>query len=258
MNDDGRKQEAATLSVSVLIAAMAVLSFCISGCMPSVYVGTDVCLNCHNGTLATDKHEFLQSRHEPVGCESCHGPGALHTRVGGRYGLFINGANDVGALCVRCHQTETEEFNESAHARAGVLDCLGCHDPHASTTTIRSFTDNQLCLQCHAYREFETIEQITDHTWHSYDPQGSGASRCVLCHMPPTDRINQAGSRSHSLIPTPPIASNLAETIPAPPNSCAGVIGCHDGAVPTVPVFDVDDPQTNEWLQLLYDSRYGS
>ena len=240
------------LGVAVLLSVLA------TGCMPFGYVGSETCLSCHNGQQAADMREFRESHHWESGCESCHGPGAFHVRVGGRYGLLIQKPKNMEALCGQCHQTETAEFKQSGHALADVLDCLACHDPHSQSATVRTFTDNQLCLQCHSYQGFGSVAQITDHTYHSYNPEDTGASRCVSCHMVPTDRIHQDGTRSHSLRPVRPIESNLAGIIPAPPNSCSGILGCHDGTVGTAPQFDVDDPQVNELLQILYDYRHGS
>ena len=258
MNMHSRKHLKTAISVTGMSSVMAVFLVYSPGCTSPGYVGTDTCLTCHTGKLAPDRRDFVGSRHEVVGCEACHGPGVLHARVGGRFGLFINEAENVDALCVRCHENESEQFSTSSHAMNKILDCTGCHNPHTKNKTIRPFTDNQLCLQCHSYNGFESVEAITKHTWHSYDPDGSGESRCSLCHMVPMDRADQEGSRNHSFMPVAPITSNLAEITPVPPNSCAGIIGCHDGTVVTAPTFNVDDPTTNEWLQTLYDSRYGS
>lgn len=223
------------------------------------YVGTDTCLICHNGQEAADKREFLGSPHAANGCESCHGPGFFHVRNGGRYGLFVGGGEAAMTACNRCHPQEVAGFKQSAHATKNILVCTECHDPHAKQETPRPFVDNQLCLQCHAYQGFDTEAAIEAHTFHKYDPTGTGQSRCVLCHMVPAQRANQEhGAHNHSLMPVPPIRSNQAGITPAPPNSCAGITGCHDGSVRTAPVFNVDDPQVNEQLQILYDSRYGS
>ena len=109
--------------------------------------------------------------------------------------------------------------------------------------------------------EFPTVDDIVAHTFHLYDPAGTGASRCTPCHMPPLRREDQAeGPHLHTFEPIPPIRSNEAMeagVFPAPPNSCSGIMGCHDGAVPTAPVFDVDNPNDNVILQIIYDQRYG-
>lgn len=244
-----------------LLGLSVVLVLGAAGCKPLGlgYVGTDTCLACHNGKQAPDKREFIGGFHEALGCEECHGPGALHVRNGGRYALFVGDGGDTEALCEKCHPQTVADFRKSAHAQAGVLGCLECHDPHARQTTKRTYTDNQLCLQCHAYQGLGTEAAVREHTYHQYDPAGSGQSRCTLCHMVPEGRTNQdGGSHNHSLMPVRPIESNLAGTVPAPPNSCAGITGCHDGSIITSPVFDVDNPDTNERLQILYDTRYGS
>jgi hypothetical protein len=178
-------------------------------------------------------------------------------RNGGRYGLFINDAEDAEAICNQCHPRQVTEFKLSVHAQKGVLGCVECHDPHIVASTSRPFLDNHLCLQCHARLEFPTEADVTAHSFHDYDPAGTGQSRCTACHMVPGQRANQdQGPHQHSLIPVPPIRSNDTPP-PALPNTCAGITGCHDGSVITAPVFNVDDPNINVLLQTLYDARYG-
>ncbi len=230
------------------------------GCQQLDYVGTNTCLTCHNGKLASDKREYLENvGHAPFekGCEECHGPGSLHVANGGRYGLFMNrpGVDN----CNKCHPAEVSGFNDSIHVKKSALRCFDCHNPHSKDKTVRPFTDNQLCLRCHANLSFDTEAQITAHTFHTYDPTGTGASRCVRCHMVPGQREDQdAGLHFHSLKAVQPKESNLAGITPAPPNSCAGITGCHDGTVPGAPVYDVDIPAINDYLQALFDTRYGS
>ncbi len=240
------------------IAAGALLGG--SGCEPLGlgFVGMDTCLSCHNGQVAEDRREVLESSHAQAGCESCHGPGYFHVRNGGRYGLLISSQENVFASCLKCHPQEVADFMKSEHAEAGVT-CQVCHDVHSKDANRRSVADNQICLQCHSSREFPTEAAITAHTFHDYDPVGTGQSRCVSCHMVPARQAGQPGGvHNHSMKSVPPIASNQANVTPVPPNSCAGVMGCHDGTVPTAPVFDVNDPNVNIQLQILYDVRYGS
>ncbi|GMW03596.1 MAG: hypothetical protein AMXMBFR84_47300 [Candidatus Hydrogenedentota bacterium] len=75
--------------------------------------------------------------------------------------------------------------------------------------------------------------------------------------MVPQTRTNQEdGPHNHTFLAVPPGATvdavNSGVT-PAPPNSCAGVAGCHDGTVLTAPIFDVDNTSQMEFLQLLYE-----
>jgi predicted CXXCH cytochrome family protein len=242
-----------------LCCLIAVVAVGLAGCEGPGYVGTDTCLACHNGKEAADMREYLESAHAffDKGCEECHGPGALHVRNGGRYGLFIKVPDQD--LCARCHAAEVSGFKDSLHFKQQEMDCFDCHDPHSKLETLRPFTDNQLCLQCHAYQGFATEADIEAHTFHSYDPTGTGASRCVLCHMVPGQRVDQdAGLHFHTMNPVPPVESNLAGTSPAPPNSCSGITGCHDGTVITAPVYNVDNPADNNQLQIIFEARYGS
>jgi hypothetical protein len=164
-------------------------------------------------------------------------------------------------VCDQCHPTQVEGYLLSAHAWGPVATCADCHDVHGPRLARRSFTDNALCLHCHESRGFATEAAIEAHTFHPVDPEGTGASRCTGCHMPPLNRVDQEkGPHDHSLLTLPPITSNQAAEAgvsPAPANSCSGVVGCHDGSVITAPVFHVDDLQTNRLLQSLYESQYG-
>ena len=226
-------------------------------------VGTLTCLACHDGQTAPDQRQFENSAHMAVGCEACHGPGYFHIRNGGRFGLFISkpDAQDY-QFCGRCHQSEAAGFAQSGHAREKAASCLDCHDVHSANRTRSSYLDNALCLGCHAPRGFDTSAAIEEHTFHAVDPAGTGASRCSACHMPPLQRLDQAeGPHGHSMIPLAPITSNeaaAAGVTPTPPNSCAGIAGCHDGSVITAPVFDVDNIALNEGLQAMFEARYGA
>ncbi|MCX5770039.1 MAG: hypothetical protein NTZ09_07180 [Candidatus Hydrogenedentes bacterium] len=252
-----------TAAASVFICACLLLS----GCPESAgRVGNDVCLTCHQGTLAPDQRSFVTGTHRFLDCETCHGDGLAHVRNGGRGGLFIFDPRDEpfrenDELCERCHPGEAGQYVQSVHFEEEAVRCTGCHDVHEASETRRPFIDNSLCLHCHAEIEFPTVEDIVAHTFHPYDPTGTRASRCVPCHMPPLRRQDQAdGPHSHTFEPIRPIRSNEAMdagVFPAPPNSCAGIMGCHDGTVPTAPVFNVDNPQDNIILQTIFDERYG-
>lgn len=246
-----------------LCLVLALSSLLISGCPAGREVGNDVCLTCHNGRLAPDKTSFPMSAHHFLDCERCHGPGEAHVRNGGQAGLFIENPDrwpfeEHYELCAQCHETQVASYVKSEHAKDKAVRCTDCHDVHTAPLTKLSFVDNALCLDCH---RFPSVEAITGHTFHSYDPTGTGASRCMPCHMPPLVRTDQAeGPHLHSMEPIPPIQSNIAMdegVFPAPPNSCSGIMGCHDGTVPTAPVFNVDNPADNELLQIVFESRYG-
>jgi len=132
---------------------------------------------------------------------------------------------------------------------------------HAGDMFRASPTDNRLCLQCHQSFQlgFETDEDVDFHTgeFHPVDPAGSGSSRCTGCHLPPvlgTDGL--IAGHDHSLFTIPPAATNEAIDAgvnPAPPNSCAGVTGCHDASMAGAGMpHDENDFDGNAALQTLY------
>jgi hypothetical protein len=115
-----------------------------------------------------------------------------------------------------------------------------------------------VCQQCHYTLGFNSAAAITAHTSHPVDPAGTGASRCVKCHLPPLERDNQVdGPHDHSLKGISPgvSAQAIINGDPVVPvNSCAGQTGCHDGSVAAAPVFDVEDLALMQLLEGAFNS----
>ena len=260
----GRKRLFSVLLLPMIFAAVASIGAQSCEQVRKGEVGTDACLACHDGRKAPDQSQFRTSFHLAVGCEACHGPGLLHVRAAGRAGAFIDNPGEMTgaeltALCGRCHAEESAAFGRSVHAKEDVMKCVQCHDIHGASLTTLPYKNNQLCLNCHAPHGFETDGAVEAHTFHPVDPEGTGASRCTTCHMPPSRRVNQdQGSHDHSFRTLAPITSSQAGVHPAPPNSCSGITGCHGDAASTAPLFNVDSPADNDALQAIYDDRYGS
>ncbi len=211
----------------------------------SVAAIVEFCGECHG----TDADAFTETGHGRGGRVSCIGCHELHGTEGGESEAALD-------RCDACHAQEVAGFDEGPHN--GDMTCVLCHDVHSSDETVLSYVDNWLCLRCHGFFGLGTDAAVAAHTLHSVDPEDTGASRCTSCHMPPLVRTNQAaGPHSHSMQPIEPQTSNTTGGSVALPNSCAGIDGCHDGTVATAPVFDVDDPDLNDVLQSIYDSRYG-
>lgn len=243
-------------AVLLLTAVLA-----LAGCPAPGTVGNAVCLQCHNGVNASDASQFAASPHAAQNCESCHGPGKGHVQNAGIGGtLIVNPALQPFVMnatnCLTCHGTQTDYMN-SEHFAKEAARCFDCHDIHKPGAMRLNADDNSLCLACHGV-QFPTDEAVTAHTHHSVDPAGTGASRCIGCHMVPTERTGQDdGPHGHAMTPVPPIDSNTGG-VPAKPNSCSGTAGCHDGSVVTAPVFNVDDPAQNELIQILWDDWFAS
>lgn len=221
-----------------------------------------LCQRCHEENV----DGYLGTRHaetRAATCQSCHD---VHTENGLRAEAASDGRFNAAAqveLCGSCHGLQTDDFMLSGHAQFGVASCASCHDAHQSDLFAETPEDNSLCLQCHAsgLLGFDTIANIDFHTglFHPVDPLGSGSSRCTACHLPPLEEAGQPDvPHDHTLFTVPPIATVQAAfqgVFPLPPNSCAGVMGCHDPNVPgSGSPRDVTDLALNEILQPIYAS----
>lgn len=81
------------------------------------------------------------------------------------------------------------------------LQCSNCHDSHSgrhTSMTLKSASNNALCLTCHAPGQQQHLKEktLTEHTHHSATSTGS---RCIECHMPKTGENSVAAeSRNHT------------------------------------------------------------
>ena len=219
------------------------------------------CGECHEAIV----DGFEQTPHgalEAVGCNDCHN---VHEPLGLAVASSKPTSLDIpgySAMCAECHETQDAQFALSGHALADVATCGSCHNVHTPGMFQKEPLDNTLCLQCHGSFElgFDTQEAIDAHTgdFHPVDPAGSGASRCISCHLPPSEFEGQPNvAHDHTLFTVPPIASNEAADNGDPilPNSCSGVMGCHDSGQPGAgSIHDVTDQDQNTALQALYES----
>jgi len=143
------------------------------------YIGSKECEQCHDKIykdFVTADHARLISAGPNAlgaGCESCHGPGSLHSDSGGEtkppfsfaagrpehsgFGAqtFTENARSTENACLRCHTNVRGQFNQPSHhpVPEGRLSCTECHPPHKGTafkgggTRMLSGSDN--CIQCH-------------------------------------------------------------------------------------------------------------
>ena len=222
----------------------------------------ELCRQCH-GSYVNNYFKTTHATAEAATCHDCHDThrsGGFRVETSGPPHADMNIAKN---LCGQCHVSQTSQFLLSGHAQIGVATCISCHDMHEQSMFTANPIDNSLCLQCHGSRflGFNSAANIDFHTGnvHPVDPAGSGSSRCTTCHMPPLAQQNQPfAGFDHSMMTTPPIRSNelmAAGIIPVPPNSCAGIAGCHDPGVPDSGLpFDVNNPVDNIFLQEVYEA----
>jgi hypothetical protein len=174
--------------------------------------------------------------------------------------IFTDGGGDwPDGKTSKSHRQQFLGFNESSKPsfEFHMVTCYECHDVHNTEkhhiraelvetdsldqeiVVATANDDNTLCLACHAtHGPFADIPVewvadyannvaaigaiVSDHTFHPYDPETSGASRCSKCHMPKTAKSAVAYDiHSHSFEPIAP-----EKTLDlAMPNACA--VSCH-------------------------------
>jgi tetratricopeptide (TPR) repeat protein len=92
--------------------------------------------------------------------------------------------------------------------QTGELDCTYCHTSSGRYRFKNAKNPNAACLPCHQ----EKVENVTDHTHHDVDSEGS---QCVSCHMPTTKFARMTRS-DHSMRPPMPAATLKFKS----PNAC--------------------------------------
>ena len=178
---------------TVVLAALAVFfAFAAISCrtvnrgvvmLPNVpgakYIGSKECEQCHEEIyrdFATADHALLildGPNALNAGCESCHGPGSIHSDSGGEtktpYSFAVGRpmANEFGAslttpgphavetVCFTCHNDVRGQFSLASHhpVPEGRMNCTQCHSPHKGSahrgggTALRS--QDATCLECH-------------------------------------------------------------------------------------------------------------
>jgi len=151
------------------------------------YLGNKACAECH----ANITRIFPSSPHArfykddlkwaaTAGCESCHGPGSEHVRVGGGRGKFIVNPGKDPATCFQCHLETHAEFNLPHHhpVLERRMSCVQCHDPHGRDIRkarggLAMARLNESCAQCHREQSRPFVFE------HEALREG-----CTVCHIP--------------------------------------------------------------------------
>jgi len=148
------------------------------------YVGSKECSQCHadqTDHFATASHARLHLTDDKVGdtgCESCHGPGSLHSAAGGSKGTIVNPGKSP-ETCFQCHLDKRAQFSlaNSHQVMNGKMSCADCHEVHKGNAIAGTGVDlegqNALCVKCHTQQKGPFVYE-----------HGAMREGCVACHNP--------------------------------------------------------------------------
>jgi len=150
----------------------------------ATFVGSKKCVECHEketGHFASATHAKLAMKDAngmDIGCESCHGAGSLHVKIGGSKATIVNPGKSPEA-CFQCHLDKRGEFSlpNSHPVLAGKVSCVDCHDVHEGNAIKGSGAAmekmNETCTKCHVAQKGPFVFE-----------HGAVKEGCVACHNP--------------------------------------------------------------------------
>jgi hypothetical protein len=162
------------------------------------------CANCHR--TAPETPRFPHSRHQSVGCATCHGMTEKHGELkitSPQQCQSCHHTTQVAANCTACHAA-----NEFAAQPIGKTQTLAI----ANTTKTRqlSFRHQQhssvACAQCHRDPLSRSAANVQCKACH--DSHHKATSNCMACHPPTSTKahtrnvhVGCAGSSCHKTLP---------------------------------------------------------
>jgi DmsE family decaheme c-type cytochrome len=199
------------------------------------YAGMDMCAICHEDVVTALKkgphwsaYKLMLPSEEARGCESCHGPSAIHASDPTQP-VFAFKDEPVGervARCASCHEGRAgNSFHRGIHELGG-QSCDVCHmsgheAERASTEKLLREAEPGLCFECH----FEQKAQMDMPFRHR---TSDGVLKCSDCHgvhgrsMKRQQRLARldACKNCHSDKKGPFMFEHLARTV-------TGCVSCH-------------------------------
>ena len=172
----------------------------------ATFVGSEDCATCHEDitsrfhTAAHAKLDVKGGNAGAIGCESCHGPGSVHSQSGGGLFTIVNPGRNP-ETCFECHVDKRGEFAlaNSHPVMNGDMSCSDCHNPHEGHATTgfgaQMHSASTACLECHTAQRGPYVfehEATRDGCLVCHSPHGSpnskmlkarNATLCLQCHF---------------------------------------------------------------------------
>jgi DmsE family decaheme c-type cytochrome len=159
----------------------------------ATYVGSEQCLTCHQELLKTYEHTIHykiaqdpSNEMEEKGCESCHGPGSLHSEDPSNVKPLISFSKESetpvekqNEACLECHQKTHLGWGGSIH-QTRELACATCHHIKENLTDrflLAKETQSELCGSCHRAQRAKTLKAY-------HMTVRDGKLECTSCHNP--------------------------------------------------------------------------
>ncbi len=187
----------------------------------ATFVGSKDCAQCHEDVTSgfpDATHARLMTsgtNAKNVGCESCHGPGSVHSKAGGGSDNIVNPARNP-ETCFQCHTDKRGEFALPHAHPAGKVSCSDCHDPHKGDAIAgggtRMASASETCLKCHEAQRGPYVfehEALRENCTTCHNPHGTvndkmlksrNQSLCLQCHYQQQTVTGQLmiGGRDHA------------------------------------------------------------
>ena len=187
------------------------------------FVGSQNCIECHEDITSgfhNATHALLVAEGNnavEMGCESCHGPGSIHSDTGGAYHSIIN-PGESPETCFQCHLDKRGEFSlPFSHAvLEGKMGCGDCHSSHEGPATIGGgmslASENETCFECHMAQRGPFVfehEALREGCTSCHSSHGSvnakmlksrNANLCLQCHFQQQTAPDEIliGGRNHA------------------------------------------------------------
>jgi DmsE family decaheme c-type cytochrome len=176
----------------------------------ATYVGSQVCLSCHEsiapGLTAKYNHtvhsRVLAETHSPLaarGCEACHGPGSAHVEAGGGKGVgnmvpfdqdTPQAVSRINAACLACHKGGDRSYwHGSAHESSDIA-CTSCHvvmETLSQDHLLAAHTEVETCAKCHQLqysRIYSNAHMPLRPGAFESSTASEGKMSCSSCHQP--------------------------------------------------------------------------